>query len=67
MSTDTRERRAVAAVACPLCGAEAGKPCRNPIQHQAQRGPEDHRPQPQHPHRERRAAWLEWKRKQESQ
>lgn len=56
-----RNAKVIAAVACPRCGAQAGKPCRNPIQHQAMRGPQDHRAQHARPHNERRCAWVEAK------
>ena len=62
MPTDTRDRRVVAAVPCPRCGAGVGEPCRNPIPHQQVRGPADHRPQPARTHAERRQDWLAWKR-----
>lgn len=52
-----RDQQVIALVACPECGAPRGEPCRNPIDHQAWRGPEDRRRQPIRPHRERRAAW----------
>lgn len=57
-----RDHRVIAAVACPRCGAQAGEPCRNPVQHQRHRGPQDHRAQPTRPHSERRAAWVDDKR-----
>lgn len=61
-SSDRRDAKVVAAVACPKCGAQAGQPCRNPIGHDFARGPQDHRPQPLRPHSDRRAAWSESKR-----
>lgn len=41
----------------PRCGAAAGAPCRNPVQHDARRGPEDRRAQPVRVHSERRVVW----------
>jgi len=61
MASKTRDSRVIAAVACPLCGARAGEPCRNPVPHQRQRGPIDRRPQPTRPHIERRAEWVRLK------
>ncbi len=59
---DRRDEKVIASVSCPECGVKAGQPCRNPVPHQAHRGPEDHRAQPVRPHAARRALWLEWKR-----
>ena len=54
--TDTRDQRAIAAVASPRCNAWAGAPCF----HKGQPAPVRHgRP---FCHSERRQAWLEWKR-----
>jgi len=58
MASKTRDARVIAAVGCPLCGAVVAEPCRNPIPHQRQRGPEDRRAQPMRPHIERRAEWV---------
>lgn len=58
-----RDRAVIAAVACPRCRAKPGEPCRNPVRHQSNRGPEDRRQQPTRPHSERRAAWSDAKRK----
>jgi hypothetical protein len=57
LASKTRDERVTAAVACPRCGARRGEPCRNPVPHDAARGPQDYRPQPQRPHQERRRAW----------
>ena len=64
MASRTRDLRVIAAVPCPKCGAAIGQPCRNPVPHDAQRGPVDHRAQPQRTHPERRLDWQEWKRTQ---
>lgn len=58
MASKTRDDRVIAAVACPTCGARAGERCRNPVPHQAWRGPVDRRAQPLRPHIERRAEWV---------
>jgi len=58
--TDTRDQRAIAAVACPRCNAWAGAPCF----HKGQPAPVRHgRP---FCHSERRAAWLDWKKRENS-
>jgi hypothetical protein len=62
MASRTRDARVISAVPCPRCGVPAGTPCRNPVPHQAVRGPEDRRQQPIRPHSERRALWVEGKR-----
>ena len=59
---DRRDAKVIATVACPRCGAAIGQPCRNPIAHDARRGPDDHRAQPIRPHSERRVIWSERKR-----
>lgn len=56
MPTDTRDTRAIAAVACPRCNAWAGSPCFH------QGAPAPVRLGRPFCHNERRAAWLEWKR-----
>ncbi len=61
MASSTRDQRVVAAVACPRCGAPVGSPCRNPVAHQAARGPEDRRAQPVRVHSERRVVWQDAK------
>jgi len=63
MASSTRDARVIAAVPCPRCGAAVGQPCRNPVPHQAARGPVDKRAQPMRTHSERRLEWQEWKRK----
>lgn len=67
MASRTRDQRIVAAVPCPLCGAVAGQPCRNPVPHQQQRGPKDRRRQPMRPHTARRVAWVGWKKQHEEE
>lgn len=62
MASSTRDARVVAAVSCPLCGAGPGERCKNPVAHQAHRGPQNHRSQPMRPHNERRLAWSNAKR-----
>jgi hypothetical protein len=61
MASRTRDQRVIAAVPCPRCGAARGQPCRNPVPHDAGRGLEDRRAQPQRTHPERRIDWQEWK------
>jgi hypothetical protein len=57
-----RNERIVAAVMCPRCGARPGEPCRNPVAHQAHRGPEDRREQPSGIHAERRTRYrVQWR------
>jgi hypothetical protein len=64
MASRTRDERVVAAVPCPRCGARAGEACHNPVPHQTWRGQQDRRAQPLRPHSERRAAWVQSKRKE---
>lgn len=47
---DTRDRKVIATVACPVCGARLGEPCR---QHGAHRA----RPLASRTHSERRRLW----------
>lgn len=59
MPTTTRERRIIAAVDCPRCGAKAGQPCRiHPNSRDATGRPMCHG--------ERRLAWQEWKYRREA-
>ncbi len=68
MSNSTREPRIRAAVACPLCGAGRGEPCRaGTMPHDARRGATDLREPLQRSHNERRAAWQERNRERELQ
>jgi hypothetical protein len=54
-----REAAIMAAIPCPVCGAQTNKRCRVGTQpHDAGRGIEDLRPQLAVVHRERRAAWV---------
>lgn len=58
MASKHRDEKVIASVPCPECGALAGEPCRNPVPHQRQRGPQDRRAQPMRPHTSRRVAWV---------
>jgi hypothetical protein len=60
MASATREARIIDAVPCPRCKAAIGEYCRNPVPHQAARGPQDRRAQPTRCHTERRTAWQRW-------
>ena len=51
-SVGHRERKAIAAVACPYCGAKKGEPCRV--------NPKSYRPGP-FVHTERRNEWRRWR------
>lgn len=62
-----RDARIIAQSVCPRCHAPAGTPCRNPVEHQAWRGAEDHRAQPTRPHNERKAEWVRTRRHQVGQ
>ena len=50
-----RDRRTIAAVACPVCSARVGEPCRLLIEHGPKAGQRETRSSPVHS--ERRAAW----------